>query len=120
MVPDGTAADPVNRFPDRMEVISDAIDVVSRGVMGLTMNCARCHSHKYDPIPQRDYYRMVAVFKGAYDEYDWMTPHAFNNQWKNSKQRLCWKYYRPDVRVEVDQRQATGRHNNGLMRLPPS
>ena len=88
MIPDGTAADPVNRFSDRMEVISDTIDVVSRGLMGLTMNCARCHSHKYDPIPQRDYYRMVAVFKGAYDEYDWLTPHKFNNQWKRSGQRL--------------------------------
>ncbi|MEO2014319.1 MAG: PSD1 and planctomycete cytochrome C domain-containing protein [Fuerstiella sp.] len=104
MVPDGTAADPVNRFPDRMEVISDAIDVVSRGVMGLTMNCARCHTHKYDPIPQRDYYRMVAVFKGAYDEYDWLTPHAFNNQWKNSKQRLL-EVFRPDQRAEIKEQQ---------------
>lgn len=88
MVPDGTAADPVNRFSDRVEVISDAIDVLSRSVMGLTMNCARCHSHKYDPLPQRDYYRLVAVFKGAYDEYDWLTPHKFGNQWKHSQQRL--------------------------------
>ena len=104
MVPDGTAADPVNRFSDRMEVISDAIDVVSRSLMGLTMNCARCHSHKYDPIPQRDYYRMVAVFKGAYDEYDWMTPHAFNNQWKNSKQRLL-EVLRPDERAAIKDRQ---------------
>jgi exonuclease VII large subunit len=68
------------------------------------MNCARCHSHKYDPIPQRDYYRMVAVFKGAYDEYDWMTPHAFNNQWKNSKQRLL-EVLRPDERAAIKDRQ---------------
>ena len=38
------------------------------------MGCARCHNHKYDPIPQRDYYRLAAVFKGAYDEYDWLKP----------------------------------------------
>lgn len=106
MVPDGTAADPVNRFSDRMEVISDAIDVVSRGVMGLTMNCARCHTHKYDPIPQRDYYRLVAVFKGAYDEYDWMTPHAFNNQWNKSRQRLL-ELFTPEERKAVDQRRQT-------------
>src|SRR5260370_2096273 len=42
--------------------------------MGLTMKCARCNNHKYDPIPQRDYYRLVDVFKGAYDEYDWLKP----------------------------------------------
>ena len=38
------------------------------------MKCARCHSHKFDPIPQRDYYRLVGVFKGALDEYDWLKP----------------------------------------------
>jgi hypothetical protein len=42
--------------------------------MGLTLKCARCHSHKFDPLPQRDYYRLVDVFKGAYDEYDWLKP----------------------------------------------
>ena len=43
-LPDGTSADPVNRFSDRLEVVSDTIDVLGRGVMGLTLNCARCHS----------------------------------------------------------------------------
>ena len=87
MAPDGTSADPVNRFSDRVEVIADEIDVLGRGVMGLTLKCARCHSHKYDPIPQRDYYRFVAIFKGAYDEYDWLTPQPFTNQWKMAKRR---------------------------------
>ena len=87
MAPDGTSADPVNRFSDRVEVIADEIDVLGRGVMGLTMQCARCHSHKYDPIPQRDYYRLVAIFKGAFDEYDWLTPQPFSNQWKMAKRR---------------------------------
>ncbi len=87
MAPDGTSADPVNRFSDRVEVIADEIDVLGRGVMGLTLQCARCHSHKYDPIPQRDYYRFVAIFKGAYDEYDWLTPQPFGNQWKMAKRR---------------------------------
>lgn len=87
MAPDGTAADPVNRISDRIEVIADEIDVLSRGVMGLTMDCARCHSHKYDPLPQRDYYRLVAVFKGAYDEYDWLVPQPGGNQWKKAQSR---------------------------------
>lgn len=117
MVPDGTAADPVNRFSDRMEVISDAIDVLSRSVMGLTMNCARCHSHKYDPIPQRDYYRMVAVFKGAYDEYDWLTPHAFNNQWKNSKQRLVEVATPEDKRAAAEHRKDVQRRLDAVNRM---
>src|SRR2546425_9489831 len=42
--------------------------------MGLSLKCARCHNHKFDPIPQRDYYRLLALFKGALDEYDWLKP----------------------------------------------
>ena len=88
MAPDGTSANPVNRVEDRIEVMADEIDIFGRGILGLTLKCARCHSHKYDPIPQRDYYRLVAVFKGAYDEYDWMTPQPFRNQWSRSIPRF--------------------------------
>ena len=64
MAPDATWANITGFIPDRVEVIADEIDVLGSAVMGLTMKCARCHSHKFDPIPQRDYYRLVAVFKG--------------------------------------------------------
>lgn len=87
MAPDGTTANPVNRVEDRLEVISDEVDILARGVLGLTMNCARCHDHKYDPLTQADYYSLTAIFKGAYDEYDWMTPQKFGNQWEKMKQR---------------------------------
>ncbi len=60
--------------PTGSRSIADEIDVLGSAVMGLTLKCARCHSHKFDPIPQRDYYRLVAVFKGAYDEHDWLKP----------------------------------------------
>lgn len=40
----------------------DRIDVVGRGLLGLTIGCARCHDHKYDPIPSRDYYALYGVF----------------------------------------------------------
>ena len=74
MAPDGTGSDVVNFVTERLEVMADEIDVFSSTVLALTMKCARCHSHKYDPIPQRDYYRLVAVFKGALDEHDWLKP----------------------------------------------
>ncbi len=44
------------------EIIDDRIDVVTRGLMGLTVQCARCHDHKYDPIPTADYYSLYGVF----------------------------------------------------------
>ena len=48
----------------------DRIDVVSRGFLGLTVGCARCHDHKYDPIPTKDYYALAGVFASTtYKEY---------------------------------------------------
>jgi hypothetical protein len=46
-------------------VIDDRIDVVTRGMMGLTVGCARCHDHKYDPIPTADYYSLHGVFASS-------------------------------------------------------
>ena len=70
---DQTGSRTMNFVPERLGLIADAIDVVGAGMMGLSLKCARCHGHKYDPIPQRDYYRLKAVFQGAFDEHDWMS-----------------------------------------------
>jgi hypothetical protein len=72
MAPDPTWYNLTDFVPDRVDVVADEIDVLSAAVMGVTLKCARCHSHKFDPIPQRDYYRLVDILKGAFDEYDWM------------------------------------------------
>ena len=47
------------------DIIDDRIDVVTRGTLGLTVSCARCHDHKYDPIPTADYYSLYGVFENA-------------------------------------------------------
>lgn len=50
------------------DIIDDRIDVVTRGAMGLTVACARCHDHKYDPIPTRDYYSLYGVFQNCAEQ----------------------------------------------------
>ena len=50
---------------DKHDIIDDRIDVVTRGMMGLTVTCARCHDHKYDPIPTADYYSLYGVFANS-------------------------------------------------------
>lgn len=45
-----------------MDVVNDQIDVVSTGIMGLSVACARCHDHKHDPVPTRDYYALAGIF----------------------------------------------------------
>ena len=52
------------------DIIDDRIDVVSRGFMGLTVGCARCHEHKYDPIPMADYYSLYGVFASSHEPGD--------------------------------------------------
>ena len=47
------------------DIIDDRIDVVTRGLMGLTVSCARCHDHKFDPIPTADYYSLHGVFASS-------------------------------------------------------
>ena len=47
------------------DVINDRIDVVCKGFLGLTVTCARCHDHKFDPIPQKDYYSLRGIFDSS-------------------------------------------------------
>ena len=49
----------------RQDVINDRIDVVTKGFLGLTVSCARCHDHKFDPIPTKDYYSLHGVFANS-------------------------------------------------------
>lgn len=71
---DTTEEDISNRPFDRYETLFALIDKVSRSSLGLTLSCARCHSHKFDPIPQRDYYRFLALLTAAYNPSDWLQP----------------------------------------------
>jgi hypothetical protein len=50
---------------DQNEIIDDRIDLVGRGLLGLSVGCARCHDHKYDPIPTEDYYSLYGVFASS-------------------------------------------------------
>jgi hypothetical protein len=52
------------------DIIDDRIDVVSRGLMGMTVTCARCHDHKFDPIPTADYYSLYGVFASSIEPDD--------------------------------------------------
>ncbi len=59
------------RFNDNMnDIINDRIDVVTKGTLGLTVTCARCHDHKFDPIPTKDYYSLRGIFASSVEPTD--------------------------------------------------
>jgi mono/diheme cytochrome c family protein len=65
-------AEPVQGRADER---NERVDAVTRGMLGLTVACARCHNHKYDPIAQKDYYRIVSIFASStYKAYPVVSP----------------------------------------------
>jgi mono/diheme cytochrome c family protein len=74
MAADGTAAGGGDEELARNQVVADTIKIVSTSLLGLSVGCAQCHDHRYDPIPQADYYRLRAVFEPAYNWKAWRAP----------------------------------------------
>ncbi|RUL83069.1 PSD1 and planctomycete cytochrome C domain-containing protein [Tautonia sociabilis] len=74
MAPDGSADPEVDPMLARNDAVAETIKVVSTALLGLTVGCAQCHSHRYDPIAHEDYYRFRALFEPALDVSHWRTP----------------------------------------------
>lgn len=80
----GIAQPPQARADER----HDRVDMVSRGMMGVTLACARCHDHKYDPLSQKDYYGLSGVFAStAYREHP-LVNEAEVQAWTAKKKKL--------------------------------
>jgi hypothetical protein len=56
--------EPADPQTDRFDQLDDVVSTASQAFLGLTLGCARCHNHKFDPLSAKDYYSMVAVFNG--------------------------------------------------------
>ncbi|MCA9026814.1 MAG: PSD1 domain-containing protein [Planctomycetaceae bacterium] len=73
MAADGTGSGADN--PEgRNQVIADTISIVGTSLLGLSLGCAQCHDHRYDPIPQSDYFAIRATLEPALDWQSWKTP----------------------------------------------
>lgn len=72
--PDETLQNELNTADIRHQVLAQSMEVAINNLLGLTIQCARCHTHKFDPIPQEDYYRLMAFFSPAYNPEAWLQP----------------------------------------------
>jgi Protein of unknown function (DUF1553)/Protein of unknown function (DUF1549)/Planctomycete cytochrome C len=102
----------------RWDYIEDLISTVGRGTLGLTVNCARCHNHKFDPIPQKDYYSLAAALNGFVEIEVPLAPpdeaEAYNKANKEIDEQIAPirariaaidKWYRDYVRSEYIKRE---------------
>ena len=75
----------------RMDVVDDMVNATSKAFLGITVGCARCHNHKFDPIPQTDYYAVAGIFRST-DLYSGLTPRARDGR----------SYYKPALFLKLD------------------
>ncbi|QDV60907.1 PSD1 and planctomycete cytochrome C domain-containing protein [Crateriforma conspicua] len=107
---DDEPADPEHAFYDEMD---DLVTTVGQAFLGLTINCARCHDHKIDPIPQSDYYSFLAFF-GDVTTYGVRRDQTGNNQIDVSKESLQQQYADLDRQTKDLENQLTEIEQRGI------
>ena len=96
----------------RQEILNDVTDTTGLAFLGMTFGCARCHDHKFDPIPQSDYYRLQAFFAPMRVRDD--VPALDGPQRKDYRARLAaWEEATKDIRKEMDSLVAAKRRRRG-------
>jgi hypothetical protein len=76
--PDGTGesdGNPQEQRVDRFSVIEGNVQIIGSALLGLTLQCARCHDHKFEPVTQDEYYQLQAILRPAYDPDKWIKPN---------------------------------------------
>src|SRR5438445_8816189 len=76
--PDGTGesdGNPDEVRTDRFTVLEGNLQIAMNSLLGITIQCARCHAHKFEPIAHEEYYRLEAIFYPAYCPERWTTPN---------------------------------------------
>lgn len=117
--PDAAIATGLNRlYPDEsnaanleqrwQEILDDVTEVTGHVFLGLTIGCARCHDHKFDPILQADYYRMQAFFAPMLPRDDVLAVDAQKKR-QLTEQRIAWEKATQSYRAELETLTATKR-----------
>ena len=94
----------------RQDELDEVIRTVSQGLLGLTIGCARCHNHKFDPILQRDYYAMQAVFAGL----------SYGDRRKRGPENDEWSAQLPAAQEKLKQLLEERRHLQQTLELKPA
>lgn len=85
------------------QAMAESVRIISSSLLGLSLGCAQCHDHKYDPVSHADYFRIRAIFDPAWNPKGWKTPGARLVSLMSARQR------EERARVEVEEREANAR-----------
>lgn len=85
----------------RQEILNDITDVTGAVFLGLTVGCARCHDHKYDPVPQRDYYRLQAFFAAVRPRND-LIPLPDSEKAARERELATWEAKTRETRAALE------------------
>lgn len=102
--------DPDSIAQAEAETLSDRLDTLGRGILGLTLACARCHDHKFDPLPQQDYYSLAGVFKNTNSHERPLVDQAIVDAFKERQQAIATtdqQIQDLQTRVKNESREAT-------------
>ncbi|MBT4866437.1 MAG: DUF1549 domain-containing protein, partial [Planctomycetaceae bacterium] len=80
--------DPVATAQAKSETLDDRVDTLTRGILALTVSCARCHEHKFDPIPQLDYYSLAGVFNNTNAIIKPIAPQPVIDRYNKAQQEI--------------------------------
>ena len=110
--------DPVDPLQARYDELDDILSTTSQVMLGLTIGCARCHDHKIDPVPQADYYGMLAFFADVspYGGWDGHQPDRFS-QWDMSKPEQRARRQSLQDQVNAVQEELTDLEEKGIARM---
>ena len=101
----------LNQEPD---IIDDRIDTTMRGFQGLSVACARCHDHKFDPIPTKDYYSMYGIFANSSEPPDRpISPKAIADPWQAHDEKVRAADKAEDDLVQAQVKLVRERQKNG-------
>jgi mono/diheme cytochrome c family protein len=106
---DDTDENELNTLDIRHGILQRTGEVLASCLLALTVNCAKCHDHKYDPIPQRDYYRLMAILSPAFNPQAWLQPKQRRLPDVSPAEKAAIEKHNADIDrqiAELQQRQA--------------
>ena len=105
--PDGTDSsdgNPDELRADRYAVLEGTQQVIGSSLLGLTVQCARCHDHKFEPFTQRDYYRLQAVIFPAFNVEQWINPKDRDISTATAAELAAWKADVQAIETQISKR----------------